>query len=87
MDFGPALRKARIGAGLSQEEMAPQMFMPRSTISKLENDKMELKAADLIRWFQVTQVPEAAVALICGVDVVAVTQLITTLLGGFIKFI
>ncbi|MEK4403493.1 helix-turn-helix transcriptional regulator [Sporosarcina sp. FSL K6-6792] len=87
MDFGTVLRKARIGAGLSQEEMAPQMFMPRSTISKLENDKMELKASDLIRWFQVTQVPEAAVALICGVDVVAVTQLITTLLGGFIHFI
>lgn len=87
MDFGTVLRKARIGAGLSQEEMAPQMFMPRSTISKLENDKMELKASDLIRWFQVTQVPEAAVALICGVDVVAVSQLITTLLGGFIHFI
>lgn len=87
MDFGQVLRKARISAGLSQEELAPKMFMPRSTISKLENDKMELKASDLIRWFQVTQVPEAAVALICGVDVVAVGQLLTTLVGGFIKFI
>ncbi|WP_438312318.1 helix-turn-helix domain-containing protein [Sporosarcina sp. FA9] len=87
MNFGPLLKKARIGAGLSQEELAPQMFLPRSTISKLENDKMEIKASDLIRWFQETQVPEVAVALLCGVDVIAVSQLITSLLGGFINFL
>ena len=86
MDFGPILKKARISAGLSQEELAPQMFMPRSTISKLENSKMEIKATDLIRWFQQTQVPEVAVAVLCGVDLIAASQLITSLVGGFVNF-
>ena len=86
MDFGPILKKARISAGLSQEEFAPKMFMPRSTISKLENGKMEIKASDLIRWFQQTQVPEVAVAVLCGVDLIAVSQLLTSLVGGFINF-
>lgn len=85
MKFGPALKQARVSAGLSQEELAPRLFMPRSTISKLENDKMEIKASDLIRWFNATQVPEAAVAVLCGVDIVAVTQIITSLIGGFIN--
>ena len=87
MDFGPLLKKARISSGLSQEKLAPLMFMPRSTISKLENSKMEIKATDLIRWFQQTQVPEVAVAVLCGVDLIAVSQLLTSLVGGFINFL
>ena len=87
MDFGSVLRKARVNAGLSQEELAPLMFLPRSTVSKLENNKMELKAKDLITWFQVTNAPEVAAAIICGVDVVAVTQILSTLVGGFINLL
>lgn len=86
MKFGPMLREARIKAGFSQEEIAPLLFLPRSSISKIENDKVELKARDLIRWFQVTQAPEIAAALLCGVDVAVVSQLLTTLIGGFINF-
>lgn len=90
MKIGQVLKKARVGAGLSQEELAPLMFLPRSTISKVENDKMELKVADFIRWLQVTQlhdVAAASTAVVCGVDLVALTQMLTTLVGGFIKFI
>jgi transcriptional regulator with XRE-family HTH domain len=79
MLFGSILRKARLNAGLSQEELAEKLYLSRSAVSRLENDKLELKAADLIRWFQVTNAPEVAAAMICGVDVTALSQLISSL--------
>ncbi|WP_342538378.1 helix-turn-helix transcriptional regulator [Sporosarcina sp. FSL K6-1540] len=90
MKFGKVIRQARLNAGFSQEEIADLMFMPRSKISKLENDKVELKVADFIRWLQVTQLHEvtaATAAIVCGVDLVALTQMLTTLVGGIISFL
>lgn len=85
--FGDILKKTRLVSGLSQEDMAEKTHLSRSTVSRLENNKMEIKAVDLINWFQATQAPEIAAAIICGVDVVAVTQLLSTLVGGFINFL
>lgn len=76
MRFGRILRKVRVNAGLSQEELAEKIYLSRSAVSRLENDKLELKAADLIRWFQATQAPEVAAAILCGVDVSAVMRVI-----------
>ncbi|WP_368859650.1 helix-turn-helix domain-containing protein [Halalkalibacter sp. APA_J-10(15)] len=52
MQFGSILKKVRLNAELSQEELAEKMFLSRSAVSGLENDKLELKASDMIRWFQ-----------------------------------
>lgn len=79
MMFGSILKKVRLNAGLSQEKLAERVFLSRSAVSRLENDKLELKAADLIRWFQATQAPEMAAAILCGVDITALTDLITNL--------
>ncbi|HHY74073.1 MAG TPA: helix-turn-helix transcriptional regulator [Bacillus bacterium] len=87
MQLGQIFKKSRKLSGLSQEALAEIMFMPRSTISKVENDKMELKISDAIRWFQATQAPEVLAAVLCGVDVTTVIQTLTTLLGGFISYI
>lgn len=87
MNLGAVLKKARLSAGLSQEEIALKMFLPRSTISKLENNKTTLKAEDLIRWCNITQAQEIMVALLCGVDPTTIIQNITTLLGGLILWI
>ncbi|MCJ7840537.1 helix-turn-helix domain-containing protein [Lederbergia sp. NSJ-179] len=87
MNLGAVLRKARLHAGLSQEEMAEELYLPRSTISKLENNKVILKAEDLIKWCNVTQAQEVAVALIFGIDIPTVVQNLTTLIGGFIFWI
>lgn len=87
MQLGQIFKKSRKLSGLSQEALAELMFMPRSTISKVENDKMELKISDAIRWFQATQAPEMLAAILCGVDVTTVVQTLTTLLGGFISYI
>ncbi|MEH7342719.1 helix-turn-helix transcriptional regulator [Bacillus sp. JJ1532] len=87
MQLGQIFKKSRKLSGLSQEALAEIMFMPRSTISKVENDKMELKISDAIRWFQATQAPEMLVAVLCGVDVTTVVQTLTKLVGGLITWI
>lgn len=87
MQYGFVFKKARKLSGLSQEVLAEKMLMPRSTISKVENDKMELKLSDAVRWFNATQAPEALAAMLCGVDVATIAQHISMLMGGFIFFV
>lgn len=89
MEFGAVLRKMRKEAGLSQEEMAEKLHVSRSNISRLETDKLELKAVDLLRWCKITNNPDVLMALYAAVDIATnlepLTQLITgtiTLLGG-----
>ncbi|QKS71940.1 helix-turn-helix domain-containing protein [Paenalkalicoccus suaedae] len=79
MQFGSLLRKTRKASGFSQEEVAEKLLVSRSTVSRLENDEIELKAVDLIRWFQVTQAPEITVALLVGLDVSAIQQIVSSL--------
>ena len=68
LQFGALLRKTRKMAGLTQEEMAELMHMSRPNISKLERDEIELKAADLIRWAQATDMPQVFASVLCGID-------------------
>jgi transcriptional regulator with XRE-family HTH domain len=79
MEFGEILRKARLAKGYTQEEMAEKMNMSREAISKLERNRVALKAADFIRWFQVTDMPQIAAAMVCGADITSLTQLLNNL--------
>ncbi|WP_106494932.1 helix-turn-helix domain-containing protein [Lentibacillus sp. Marseille-P4043] len=89
MEFGPVLRRMRRVADISQEEMAEKLHISRSNISRLENDKLDLKAADLIKWCNITNNPDVMMAFIYGTDVV--TSLISTgasqLITGAILFL
>lgn len=87
MSFGKILRQVRIKAGLSQEELAEEIFLSRSAVSRLENDKLELKLADAIRWFNATRAPEAVAAMLCGVDVNSLIQALSMLAGGLITWL
>ncbi|WP_342512293.1 helix-turn-helix transcriptional regulator [Sporosarcina sp. FSL K6-1522] len=90
MTFGKLLKTTRLLADLSQEDMAEKTHLSRSTVSRLENDRMELKAADLVRWLQATQlhdVAAATTAIVAGVDLAALAQMLTAVVGGFIRFI
>lgn len=67
MQYGSLLKRYRQIRGLSQEELAERMHMPRSSISKIENNKMELKISDAIRWGQVTNTPpDTLLAILSG---------------------
>ncbi|HSH25949.1 MAG TPA: helix-turn-helix transcriptional regulator [Massilibacterium sp.] len=67
--FGSILRGMRKSAGMSQEDIALDLHMSISNVSRLETDKYELKAADLIRWANATQSQEVIAAMILGIDV------------------
>jgi len=82
--FGPVLKQMRKDACMSQEEIAEELHIARSSISKLERDQLELKAADLLSWANVTQAPEVVAALVLGIDVGILQQaleVVTTLVS------
>lgn len=90
MNFNSALRDMRKKAGMSQEDIALELHMSISNVSRLETGKYELKAIDYWRWANVTQCQEIAAALILGVDVGILqqaleiaTSTVGLILGGF----
>lgn len=92
MNFGSLLRKMRKGASFSQEQLAEEMHISRSNISRLETNNIELKAADLLSWASVTNNQDLLAAIILGIDVGLLQQALeliststlvgTILLGG-----
>ncbi|BAQ11483.1 hypothetical protein OXB_3013 [Bacillus sp. OxB-1] len=95
MNVGQLLRATRKGAGLTQEEMSPLVNISRSTISKVERNEMTLATEDFIRWLQVIQIRltsntttvEAGMYLINGVDINLLVDMLTKVVGGFIRFL
>lgn len=89
MEFGAVLRRMRKQAGMSQESIAEELHIARSSISKLERDRLELRASDLISWCRITNNPEVLMTFVYGADVA--TQLIdagaSTLISGAIIFL
>lgn len=95
MEFGTDLRKMRKEAGMSQEALSEELYIARSSISKLERNQLELKAADLWAWMNVTQSQELVAAMALGIDVGLLQQALDLipavtsvagmiLLGGFL---
>lgn len=94
MNFGALLKATRKAVDLTQEQIAPLVHISRTSISKLERGDMPLKADDLVKWLQVVgarmQVSnpalpiEAGIALVHGVDILALTEMLTKVVGGVI---
>jgi len=87
MQLGTVLRKMRRGAGMSQEDMALELHMSISNVSRLETGKYELKAIDLINWANATGAQDVLVAMLLSVDIAIVQQILeasTTVVGSII---
>lgn len=87
IDFSKFLKKTRQDAGFTQEDMAHELHMSISNISRLETGKYELKAIDLLNWVNVTGSQEVLAAMVLGVDVGLLQHaldLISTMAVGFI---
>lgn len=90
MEFGTVLRKMRKDAGFSQEEMAEELHIARSSISKLERGQLELKAIDFWRWANATGSQDVFIAAVTSIDIAIVQQIIEgsatigTILGGIL---
>ena len=87
LEFGSTLRKMRKGAGFSQEALAEKLHMSRSNISKLEGNKLDLRASDLINWCRITNNPDVLMALYTGAEVVNQLQPVTQMITGAILFL
>ena len=53
--LGQRIRAQRIRLGMTQEELAQELFVEKSTISYYENDKKEMRTSGLVEMARVLQ--------------------------------
>ncbi|WP_218669568.1 helix-turn-helix domain-containing protein [Paraliobacillus ryukyuensis] len=82
MDFATHkfFKKARKRKGFNQEEMAFEMGVPQSTVSRWETGKLHPRADDLIKWCQKTDAQDLLMAVTLNVDVTVVADLMSNLM-------
>lgn len=79
MEFEKALRFMRKRSGLSQEELAPRMFMSRANLSKVERGEVSMRAQDFLRWARETNSQDVVIALTCSVDISVAADIVANL--------
>lgn len=83
MKYGGILKACRERAGMNQEELAFQLHVSQSDISKYETNVREPSITLFNQWIQQTQTQEVMVAFLCGVDGIgAMQQIIETMSGA-----
>ena len=55
MDIGKSLHSLRLQRGLTQEELADTMCIPKSSISAYENDKVDIKSSVIVELSEVLE--------------------------------
>ncbi|BAQ11351.1 ARE family transcriptional regulator [Bacillus sp. OxB-1] len=89
MLYGSILRACRERKGWNQEEMAHQLHVNQSDISKYENNVKEPPMSLFQRWAMVTGSQDVLVAFIAGMEGVSILSSILATAGtgiiGFIK--
>ncbi|WP_373894417.1 helix-turn-helix domain-containing protein [Virgibacillus sp. CBA3643] len=81
MEFGAVLQRMRKESGISQEEMSLKLHKSRSSISKLETNKLELRATDLVNWCRITNNPDVMMGFIYGQDAVLMASDVVQSIG------
>jgi len=61
---------------MTQEDIALELNMTISSVSRLETGKYELKMADAHRWASVTGAQDVLIATLCTVDITIVQQIL-----------
>lgn len=91
MKVGKMLKKFRINANITQEEMAEHLDSTQSAVSKLESGSKTIDIFTFATWMKITNSEVAGAALLFGMETAnAVTQLIQTVpmfIGGFFSWI
>lgn len=73
-NYGGILRACRERAGLNQEELAFNLNVSQSDISKFENNVKEPTISLVQAWVNNTQTSEVLVAFLCGIDGLGMMQ-------------
>ena len=71
-------KAARQKAGINQSDLAFDLHINQSDVSKIENGIKEAPISLAAKWAQLTSSQEALAALICGVDVSAVIDMLNS---------
>lgn len=90
MSYGSILKACRERAGMSQVDLADELYINQSDVSKFERGTKEPSMSMFQKWSMVTQSPDVLVAFIAGMDGLTIlTNVLNTMSGvvGFIKFI
>jgi len=74
IEFGKKLREMRKRAGLSQEDIALELHMSISNISRIETGKYHVKASDAWKWMNITGSQEIVAAMALGIDITVLQQ-------------
>ncbi|MBU9711110.1 helix-turn-helix domain-containing protein [Evansella tamaricis] len=87
MDITPALKKARIREGISQEELAFRMNRSRSSVTKMELGKQKIHFSDAVEWFKHTNAQDILIATLVSFDPTIVAEamrVMSQLVGGMV---
>lgn len=68
MNYGEILKQCRERSGISQEELAFQLYMSQSDISKFENNRKEPTLSTVRLWLTATQSQTILLLLLCEVN-------------------
>lgn len=82
MKYGGILKACRERAGLNQEELAFQLHMSQSDVSKYENNIKEPTISTFRHWMNQTQTHEVMIAFLCGVDGLGAMQQVLEVFNG-----
>lgn len=90
--YGAILRACRLRSGLKQDELAHELHIHQSDVSKIERGVKEPPISLVKEWTSTTQTQEVLIAFLCGVDglgimqqvmdLISSTTVINTILGG-----
>lgn len=69
MSYGELLKMCRIQVGFSQQEMADKLKVSQSDISKFERDLKSIPADIFLKWIEITDRKDVAIALMYGVEI------------------
>lgn len=86
-DAGEIVKKCRKKIGWSQDELALEMNLTQSTVSRLEKNKVTCDVSTLMRIAERTNAQDVAMSMLFNIDISVVTQmlqLLPTFAGGIL---
>jgi len=87
---GKMLKKFRVDANITQEEMAEQLNSTQSAVSKLESGRKTIDIFTYAKWLKITDSEIAGTALMFGMEMTNLlahlSQTVPSMVGGFISW-
>jgi len=88
MTLGSFLKECRMKAGMNQADLAMELNINQSDISKIETDRKEPLTSLFKDWTVATQSTDLAIAFLYGTELMMnVPDVITNTVAGFINIL